>query len=287
MGGAAPEPRTVLVTGASTGIGEACARALHAAGFHVLAGVRREADAQRLRAAMPVRLQPIKLEITDPVNVAGTARVVAEVTGDAGLHALVNNAGIAVAGPLEYLPLEQFRRQMEVNVTAQVALTQALLPALRRARGRIVFMGSSSGRFAAPFVGPYAASKFAVEALADAWRVELRAAGIRVSVVEPGAIQTPIWEKSRAEAEALNAAMPPECAEHYGPALDRLREHVDRVPRTAISADRVAAAVLHAVRAPRPRARYLVGADAYVQAWILAHLPTALRDSLITRFLRI
>lgn len=279
-------PPVVLVTGASTGIGEACARALCAAGARVLAGVRREADGARLRAALGDGVTPVTLDVTDPAHVASAAALVEEIA-DGGLNAVVNNAGIVVAGPLEYLPIGEIRRQLEVNVTAQVAVTQALLPALRRARGRVVFMGSSSGRLAAPFVGPYAASKFALEAIADAWRVELREAGVGVSIVEPGAVRTPIWEKSRAEAEALNEAMPTACQAHYGAALDRVRAHVDDTPRRAIPAERVAEAVVHAALSPRPRTRYLVGLDAKVQARVLAALPDRIRDWVIARFLQL
>lgn len=279
--------RWVLVTGASTGIGEACVGELVGAGARVFAGVRRVVDGERLVGALGGRVTPVILDVTDAEQISGAVARVAEATGEGGLDALVNNAGIVVAGPLEYLPVEEVRRQMEVNVTAQVAVTQAFLPLLRRARGRVVFMGSSSGRFAAPFVGPYAASKFALEAIADAWRVELHGAGVGVSIVEPGAVLTPIWEKSKAEAEALNARMPAACEAHYGAALDRLRAHVDATPGRAIPAARVAAAVRHAVYAGRPRTRYLVGMDAWMQAMVIQRLPDRLRDWLIARFLQL
>ncbi|PYR57414.1 MAG: short-chain dehydrogenase/reductase, partial [Acidobacteria bacterium] len=174
MDQAVPVTRRVLITGSSTGIGEACARRLDAAGWRVFAGVRREEDGQRLRAGMSSRLTPVLLEVTDAASMARAARTIGVEGADAGLDGLVNNAGIAVAGPLEYLPIADFRRQLEVNVVGPLAVTQALLPAIRARRGRIVLMGSIAGRMTVPFLGPYSASKFALEAMADALRVELQ-----------------------------------------------------------------------------------------------------------------
>jgi NAD(P)-dependent dehydrogenase (short-subunit alcohol dehydrogenase family) len=277
--------RTALVTGASTGIGEACARRLDAMGWRVFAGVRREADAEALRRGASPRLVPVRLDVTDAAQVGAAAGAVAAAVGDAGLDALVNNAGIVVAGPLECLPLAEVRAQLEVNVVGVVAVTQACLPLLRRARGRIVNIGSISGRSAAPFIGAYSASKFALEALTDALRVELAPWGIEVAVIEPGAIATPIWAKSEALAERNLAAAGPGAGALYGAAMAAMRRVVGDAARRAAPADRVADAVAHALTARRPRTRYLVGADARLQAALARLLPDRLRDRLTARFM--
>jgi NAD(P)-dependent dehydrogenase (short-subunit alcohol dehydrogenase family) len=196
---------------------------------------------------------------------------------------LVNNAGIAVGGPLEFLPLDDLRQQLEVNVVGPVAMAQAFLPLLRRGGGRIVQMGSVSGLFASPFLGPYSASKFALEALSDALRVELRPWGIHVSIIEPGVIATPIWRKSLAAADEALAEMPPALEELYGQTLGAVRREVQGL--RGVPAARVADAVVHALTAARPRARYhVIGPSARVRL-ALAYLPSRLRDWLVARYL--
>jgi NAD(P)-dependent dehydrogenase (short-subunit alcohol dehydrogenase family) len=216
----------VVVTGASKGIGRACAMRLDRQGFRVFAGVRRVADAEALRKEASDRLEPVLVDVTDQAAVTALGEHVARSVGDDGLVGLVNNAGIAVAGPLEFLPPDELRRQLEVNVTGQLAVTQALLPVLRRARGRIVNIGSISGRLALPFTGPYAASKHALEALTDALRIELMPWGIHVSILQPGAIATPIWETSIAAAEAVSDRYPPQAHDYYGKTMERVRAMV-------------------------------------------------------------
>jgi NAD(P)-dependent dehydrogenase (short-subunit alcohol dehydrogenase family) len=278
--------RTVLVTGASTGIGEACARRLDAMGWRVFAGVRREADAEALRRGASPRLTPVRLDVTEEAQVRAAAEAVAAAAGgDAGLDGLVNNAGIVVAGPLECLPLAEVRAQLEVNVVGAVAVTQACLPLLRQARGRIVNIGSISGRSAAPFIGAYSASKFALEALTDSLRVELAPWGIEVAIVEPGAIATPIWVKSQALAERNLSTVDPGARALYEEAMAAMRRVVEEAARRAAPADRVADAVAHALTARRPRTRYLVGADARLQAALARLLPDRLRDRLTARFM--
>jgi NAD(P)-dependent dehydrogenase (short-subunit alcohol dehydrogenase family) len=178
----------VLVTGASSGIGEATASHLASLGFRVFAGVRKDEDAERLRE----RVTPVKLDVVDEESIATARREVEEAAPD-GLAGLVNNAGVSVSGPVEFIPLEELRRQLEVNVIGQVAVTQAFLPAIRRARGRIVNVSSVGGRVALPLMSPYNASKFALEAVSDSLRREVRQFGVHVAVVEPGAIRTRIW----------------------------------------------------------------------------------------------
>src|SRR5258708_33287478 len=183
--------RSVVATGASTGIGEACALRLDRRGFHVFAGVRREVDGGALKQKASGRLTPILLDVTDASSIKSAAAAVAASLDEEGLSGLVNNAGIAIAGPLEFLPIDELRRQFEVNVIGQIAVTQAFLPLLRKGHGRIVNMGSISGRLAFPLLGPYAASKFALRALTTALRMELRPWGIPVSIIEPSGIATP------------------------------------------------------------------------------------------------
>ena len=267
--------RSVLVTGASSGIGNASAVRLAQAGWRVFGGVRRDEDAARLRDE---GVEPVRLDVTDAAHVASAAESVGP-----ELNGLVDNAGIAIAAPLELVPLDELRRQLEVNVVGQVAVLQAVLPALRRARGRVVLMGSVGGRSALPFLGPYAASKHALEALADSLRIELRPFGVRVSIVEPGSIATPIWRKGAERAGELQAEFEPERAALYAPAAARLREvALERGP--GVDPDVVAKAVEHALTASRPKARYLVGRDAHLRAWI-ERLPTRLRDRIVAKAL--
>jgi NAD(P)-dependent dehydrogenase (short-subunit alcohol dehydrogenase family) len=271
--------KSVLITGASTGIGRATALWLDQRGWRVLAGVRREADAEALRAVGSQRLEPVLLDVTD----AGQIGAAAEQAGEAGLDGLVNNAGIAVPGPLETLPVEDFRRQVEVNLIAQVAVTQAMLPALRRARGRVVFITSIGGLMAFPMFGAYHAAKFGLEAVGDVFRQELRASGITVSVIEPGSIATPIWERGQAEADALSRRTGGEQEKLYGETIEAYREVARKTAARGIPPQRVATKIEHALSARRPRTRYLVGADAKGQALASKVLPDRLVDWLVAR----
>jgi NAD(P)-dependent dehydrogenase (short-subunit alcohol dehydrogenase family) len=264
----------VLVTGASSGIGEDAARTLAQRGFIVFAGVRNDADGARV-ATLHDNIRPVLLDVTNADHVAAAAETVAE--RGIPLRALVNNAGIAIGGPLEYLPLAELRRVFDVNLFGQIAVMQALLPLLRQTRGRLVFVGSISGRLAAPFVGPYSASKFALRAVADALRIELRPAGIGVSLIEPGAVKTPIWKKGRESRQRLLALFPPQALERYGAALEKLFAVTEREERVGMPVDRVSVAIVHAVTAPRPRATYLLGTPAKAGS-VIAMLPPALRD---------
>ena len=263
--------RTALVTGASTGIGEACARRLVRNGWRVWAGVRREGDA-------PEGTEEILLDVTDAEQIAAAAQAIPE------LHGLVNNAGIALAAPLEFIPVEELRRQLEVNVIAQVAVTQAFLPKLRETRGRIVFMGSIAGRSALPFLGAYASSKHALEAIADSLRVELEPFGVGVTIVEPGTILTPIWTKSAAVADAMAERMPPELGQLYGERIAVFRRLAAKRGAGGASADAVARVVEEALTADRPVTRKLVGRDAKLRAGF-ERLPDRVRDRLYRRAL--
>lgn len=278
-------PLAVLVTGASKGIGEAVALRMHGRGWQVFAGVRRSEDGEALLArAGTERLVAVPLDVTDAEQARATAERIEAATEGAGLKGLVNNAGTAVAGPLEYLPAEELRRQLEVNVVGQVVVTQAVLPQLRRARGRIVFIGSISGRSAMPLVGAYAASKFAIEAIADALRVELMTAGVEVSIIEPGAIATPIWETSLGRAVEMLERMPPELGRYYGREIQAVRRIAERGGEGLAPAV-VADAVERALTAALPPVRQVIGRDAKLRL-LLERLPTRLRDRIISRRLR-
>ncbi|HEX7293647.1 MAG TPA: SDR family NAD(P)-dependent oxidoreductase [Solirubrobacterales bacterium] len=276
--------KSALITGASTGIGRASALRLDAEGWRVFAGVRREEDAASLRAAASERLVPLMLDVTDAGQIADAARQVGETVGEAGLDGLVNNAGIAVPGPLEALPIDDFRRQIEVNLTAHVAVTQAMLPQIRAARGRIVFITSIGGLMAFPMFGAYHAAKFGLEAVGDVFRRELQPWGIPVSVVEPGSIATEIWDRGQSEADAFLARASAEQVELYGPSIAAYREVARQTAARGIAPEKVAKAISHALTARRPRTRYLVGADARAQAVFNRLLPDRVVDRVIARF---
>lgn len=266
----------VVITGASTGIGRATAEHLAARGFDVLAGVRGEADAEALRAP---RVEPVLVDVTDAAQVAALRDTV----GDRPLRGLVNNAGISVSGPLEFLALDEVRRQFEVNLFAHVAVTQALLEAIRRGGGRIVNTGSVGARTPLPFTAPYAASKAALWAAGEALRGELRPWGIHVATVEPGAIATEIWGKGKAYSSERSDDLPPRGRELYGAMLGRAGEIVDNVSAGAIAPVKVAEAIEHALTSPRPKDRYLIGRDARQQVIARRLLGWRRFDALLAR----
>lgn len=280
-----------LITGASTGIGRASTLRLAAKGWTVLAGVRDPAAGERLLAdaAGPGRVIPLPLEVTDPLQIAQALERVdregAPVGASAGgrLDALINNAGIGVGGPLELISQEDLRRQFDVNVLAQVAVTQAMLPALRRAHGRIVFVSSIGGRVAMAFTAPYAASKHALEAFGDALRVELRTSNIQVALVEPGSVATPIWDKARTDAEAVS--IPPELQVEYGKVPAAMSKVLADTARRGVAPELVAETIERALVARRMKSRYVVGRDA--KAMLLARrlLPDHVFDMVARRAL--
>src|SRR3954470_15367534 len=270
----------VLVTGASTGIGEATALRLQNAGFRVFAGVRKPEDGDRLRAAGVTVIQP--LDVTKQDDIDAAVETVAQALNGSPLRGIVNNAGMGIGGPLEALDLDDFRRTLEVNTTGQLAVTQAFLPLLRRSKGRIVNMSSIGGRVAQPFAGPYVASKFALEAVTDVLRIELLGFDVDVIAIEPGTIATPIWEKSSQEAEKVLAGLTPEQRDLYGKRLAKMAKLLERQTKRGVSPDKVAQAVEKALTSSRPRTRYLVG-DAYVPLALKTLLPTRVLDKLLYR----
>jgi NAD(P)-dependent dehydrogenase (short-subunit alcohol dehydrogenase family) len=277
----------ILVTGASTGIGRACAVHLASLGHTVFAGVRKEGDAQSLQDEIGERVVPVILDVTDAAAIERAEITVRTRVGDGGLHGLVNNAGVALGGPLEYLPIESWRMQLEVNVIGQVAVTKAMMPLLRQASGRVVFIGSIGGRTGTPMMGPYNASKFALEGIAEAFRQELLTSdldsGMKVVLVEPGAVKTDIWEKGRSQADALEADMPEEARQRYASLIASVRKLIDRQDKMGVKPVNVAKVVERALFTPKPRARYLVGVDAKMGGALSRVLPDGAKDALMMR----
>ncbi len=273
---------TVLITGCSTGIGNECALRLNRMGWRVFAGVRRGEDgaALRARARNKSLLTPVLLDVTDSTSINSAMQFLESVVGDDGLNGLVNNAGIAVAAPLEFVSIAELRRQLEVNVVGPVAITQAVIPLLRLARGRIVNIGSVSGRIAAPLLGPYSASKFALDSLSDALRMELRPWHIHVAYVQPSSILTPIWSKALADADRVSQLMPAHAETLYGPIMAHMRNVAVQSQSNSLPAHTVGRAVAHALSAPKPKTRYPVGTTAFAVE-LLRILPDRLRTRLI------
>ena len=273
--------KNVLVTGASSGIGRATVRRLDAAGWKVFAGVRKEEDAAALRAESSERLEPVMLDILDADAIAAAAERIGAEPG--GLDGLVDNAGGAVPGPLEALPIEDFRRQVELNLTAQLAVTQAMLPAIRTARGRIVMVSSMGGRVALPFTGAYHAAKFGLEGLGDSLRQELAPWGIKVVLIEPGSIDTPIWSRGEEDADKILSGASPRLHELYGAAIEKYRQVVKDTAERGIPPEKVAAKIEDALTAGRPSTRYLIGIDAQVMARLKPFVPTPIFDWVIAQ----
>jgi NAD(P)-dependent dehydrogenase (short-subunit alcohol dehydrogenase family) len=274
---------SVLVTGASSGIGRACALHVDGLGYRVFAGVRSESAAESLQRAASERLAPVMLDVTDADAIEAAAGSIESALDGRGLVGVVNNAGVAHGGPVEYLPIEEWRAQLEVNVIGQVAVTKAMLPLVRRGRGRIVFIGSIGGRVGTPLLGPYAASKFAIEGIAESLRHELRPFGVRVAVVEPGAVKTEIWDKGRRYADEMEQVLPAQGTALYGDAITGLRRAMDQQDRTGIPPDQVAQVVGRALFSARPRARYLVGRDAQGAGLVARLLPDSAKDAIVRR----
>ena len=247
----------------------------------MLAGVRRAADGERLAAEFPERLHWLELDVTDTAAIAVAVEQAGSIVGSHGLTGLVNNAGVAIGGPLEFVPAALLRRQFEVNVIGLHAVTAAFLPLIRRGHGRIVNIGSISGKIASPFIGPYTASKHAVEGLTDSLRLELAPEGIHVAVIEPGQVRTPIWDKGVAAFSETSERFPPEALARYGMRLRVFRWLLERAPRVAVSPEVVADRVVHALTSSEPRTRYVVGSDARVRLWLTRLLPDRVMDAIV------
>jgi NAD(P)-dependent dehydrogenase (short-subunit alcohol dehydrogenase family) len=279
----------IVVTGASTGMGAATVRELARKGFHVLAGVRREADADALRDLSNEgcgdigSIEPRILDITVESDIAAIADRVARDPLHRPLRALVNNAGIAVNAPVETLPLADWRRQFEVNLFGHIAMTQALFPALLSSSGTVVNISSVGGKFALPTYGAYAGSKFALEAASDALRREVSDAGIKVVVVEPGAVKTEMAERGIATAEGLKANMTATQLARYGDLIAAVAAQARSFTKTGVSAEHAAKVIAKAATASRPRTRYTIGRDAA----ILLRITRVVSDRVLDRILRL
>lgn len=272
----------VVITGASTGIGRAAALRLAQNGFHVFAGVRKTAAAESLQeAAQGNPLTPIMLDVTQPDQIAAAAQEIGATVGEAGLAGLVNNAGLVVASPLEFILLDELRYQIEVNVIGQVAVTQALLPCLRPAKGRIVNISSIAGRITIPAMAAYNASKHALETVSDGLRMELKPWGIEVICIEPGSIKTNIWDTGVTRANSTRQKLPAQAEEMYGTLLNKAERSARRSEQQGIPAERVAIIIERALTVPRPKTRYLVGTDARIAALLKALLPDRWFDGVI------
>lgn len=271
--------RSIVVTGASTGIGHSCVEVATAAGFHVFASVRKKADAERLSQEFGDKVTPLIFDVTDAASVTKAADKVRKALKGEPLAGLVNNAGVAVAGPLLHLPLEDFRQQIEVNLIGVVAVTQAFAPLLQAqpgqgAPGRIVNISSVGGKNGNPFLAPYCASKFAIEGLSESLRRELMVLGIDVIVIAPGAVATPIWTK--AEEEDVG----PYADTIFAPALGRLRDFMTASGPKGLAPQVIGEGVLKALTAPKPKVRYTLTPDP-VQNLMTTILPKRMLDRIV------
>jgi NAD(P)-dependent dehydrogenase (short-subunit alcohol dehydrogenase family) len=275
----------VLISGSSTGIGRACALRLDRAGFRVFAGVRNRGDAESLDAEGSERLEPVILDVTDEGTIEATRERIEQETGGR-LAGLVNNAGIARGGPVEALSIDDLRHQIEVNLIGQVAVTQELLPMIRSARGRVIFISSIGGKVALPYLSPYAASKHGIEAVGDSLRREMMPFGVDVALIEPGAVATPIWDKGSDQADELRERATSEQIELYGPVMERFAKMFVEAGQSGVPADQVADAVEHALTSEKPKTRYLIGRQAKIRAAIARYLPDRFLDRGIARQLQ-
>lgn len=272
----------VLITGAAGGIGRVTAQRLDRLGFQVFAGVRKLSDGERLRQEISARIIPVELDITNEASIAQTAEVISRAVGEAGLYGLVNNAGMIVEGPIELVPIEEVRKQFEVNVIGHIAVTQAFLPLLRQAQGHIVNISAPTGLVAFPYLGVLSASKAALEFMTDALRSELRPFKIAVSIVEPGAMKTDIFKKSSARARQFRQDLPGALLKLYAPALDALAKTTAN--QYMDDPEIVGASIVHALTTRHPKTRYLAGRGTGMIT-ALRLLPDRLRDGLLLRAL--
>ena len=280
----AKEKGAVVVTGASTGIGRATSLYLDQQGYRVFAGVRKQKDANSLKKEASKNLTPITIDVTKPASITAARNRVQRAVGRSGVKALFNNAGVGHGGPIEFLPIEDLRDAMEVNLIGQAAVTQAFLPLLRKAeRPKILFTASIGGRIASPFMSPYNSSKFALEALADSLRRELMPWEIKVVVIEPGSIATEIWDKAGDTQKDRMSKMPAKAKKLYGAQMKTFGGVLQETASRGIPAEKVAKVVERAISRRNPRPRYLVGTDAKVDARLNALTSDRTFDRLIRR----
>ena len=273
----------IVITGTSTGIGAATARELAKRGFHVLAGVRTQADANAIRGT---RIEPVMLDVTHESDIAALVRRIAEDPKQRLLRALINNAAIEINAPVEVLPLSEWRKQFEVNLFGQVAMIQALLPTLIKSRGTIVNISSIGGKIAMGGYGPYAATKFALEAVSDALRREVAPCGVKVVVVEPGAVATEMSKRVRAKAEGITREMNDEQRGRYGRLMHAMVSQAESYIHRAVSAAKAGQVVANIIAQKHPRIRYTIGRDAAMLSFIYKILPDRMLDKIIALSLK-
>jgi NAD(P)-dependent dehydrogenase (short-subunit alcohol dehydrogenase family) len=269
---------SVLVTGAGRGIGKSIVQHLAGRGWDVIAGVRTDADGAAVTALDPRRISSVILDVTDAGHIAALDESLPQ-----RLDAVVNNAGVVVSGPMEVVTSDDWRKQLEINVIGQLAVTQAVLPRLRDSRGRVVFISSVNGRLSMSMVGAYCASKFALEAAADALRMELRPWGIGVAIVEPAQTDTDMWRTADEMVEQAESALTAEQRDLYARHIAGMKKMIPVSQRMAVPAAKVSAVVEQALTARRPRARYVVGAGNKLQVAVMTNLPTSVRDVVLRR----
>lgn len=272
MTASAEHQELAIVTGSSSGIGAATVRKLARLGFHVVAGVRRDRDADAIRGP---GIEPLILDITNAGNIRSLAERVHGDNQGRAVRALVNNAGMAVNAPFEAFAIEEWRRLFEVNLFGHVAVTQALLPALIRSKGRVVNISSVGGKVAGATYGPYAGTKFALEAVSDSLRREMAPLGVHVVVIEPGAVRTEMPGRAIANAHILGPTMTPEMSQRYGGLLQAITAQTAAFtgPRSGQSAEAAAEVIARAVTVRKPRSRYTIGRDAAVLTFLARILP--------------
>lgn len=278
-------PKHILITGTSTGIGYNAAEALLGRGHHVWAALRKPELMHRLSESFPNTLHVLKMDVTSDADVKAVFDEISTRVGDSELI-LINNAGIAIGGPIEALPLDEWRRIFDVNFFAVVNITRQFLPLIRRTQGRVINISSISGHIAAPFLGPYCTSKFAIRAFTDTLRREVSRFGVKVIAIEPGPIRTEIWSKSLRVSEAQEKKLTPELAQTYGAALKTIRGSVQRSEQAAVAVEDVTEKIILAVEARHPKVAYLVGRAIHLQAFLGKHLSSSLLDKVISIGLR-
>jgi NAD(P)-dependent dehydrogenase (short-subunit alcohol dehydrogenase family) len=272
----------VVITGASTGIGAACAVGLAKRGYTVFAGVRKPEDGSRLQSEAVENLIPLTIDVTDQATIDAAAERARRESKGKPFRGLFNNAGISVNGPLEFVKPEDLRWQLEVNCVGQLAVTQAFLPMILQSKGRIITTGSVGGFVATHMLGPYCMSKYTIEAFSDALRIELAPQGVHVVLLEPAAIATPIWDKGRDGAEEMISHASPAFEERYGRFIAGIRKFGQEGRSTAADPKVVLDAVIHALESPKPKTRYVMGTGAG-QRKFLRMLPDRLRDRVLLK----
>jgi NAD(P)-dependent dehydrogenase (short-subunit alcohol dehydrogenase family) len=269
---------TVLVTGAARGIGQSIATHLASRGWDVIAGVRTEQDAVDVAALNPERISAVLLDVTNEEQIAKLSDSIGP-----RLDGIVNNAGIAVSGPMETVSSAEWRKKLEVNVVGQLAVTRAVLPLLRESKGRVVFISSVNGQLAMPMLGAYSASKFALEAAADALRMELKPWRMPVVIVEPAQTDTDMWRTADTAVKEAESAMTPEHRRLYARHIEGMKELIPVSQRMAVAPEKVSAVVEGALTKRRPRARYVVGIGPKLQAALITNVPAAVSDRILRK----